>query len=247
MSKKYELTSETIETDEGITLYRIKALKDFGNVNKGDLGGFIESEDNLSQEGITWVYDNARVFGDAKVFGNALVYGNAVVFGTVLVYGNAQVSGDAKVFRNARVYENAQVSGNACVYENAQVFGNARVYGNAVVFGTVLVYGNAQVSGDVQLYGNAQLCGNAQVSGDACIYGNAKVTSVDDYSTISNFGTQYRTTTFFRCEDGEIRVSCGCFYGTIPEFKNQVKGTREGKIAKEYLIIADLMDEHFSK
>ena len=235
MSKKYELTSETIETDEGITLYRIKALKDFGNVNKGDLGGFIESEDNLSQEGITWVYDNARVFGDAKVSGNAWVY------------NDAQVSGDAKVFRNARVYENAQVSGNACVYENAQVFGNARVYGNAVVFGTVLVYGNAQVSGDVQLYGNAQLCGNAQVSGDACIYGNAKVTSVDDYSTISNFGTQYRTTTFFRCEDGEIRVSCGCFYGTIPEFKNQVKGTREGKIAKEYLIIADLMDEHFSK
>ena len=193
MSKKYELTSETIETDDGITLYRIKALKDFGNVNKGDLGGFIESEDNLSQEGITWVYDNARVFGDAKVSGDALVYGNAVVFGTVLVYGNALVRGD------------------------------------------------------VQLYGNAQLCGNAQVSGDACIYGNAKVTSVDDYSTISNFGTQYRTTTFFRCEDGEIRVSCGCFYGTIPEFKNQVKGTREGKIAKEYLIIADLMDEHFSK
>ena len=235
MSKKYELTSETIETDEGITLYRIKALKDFGNVNKGDLGGFIESEDNLSQEGITWVYDNARVFGNAVVFGNALVY------------ENAQVSGDAKVFRNARVYENAQVSGNACVYENAHVYDNARVFGNAVVFGNALVYENAQVSGDVQLYGNAQLCGNAQVSGDACIYGNAKVTSVDDYSTISNFGTQYRTTTFFRCEDGEIRVSCGCFYGTIPEFKNQVKGTREGKIAKEYLIIADLMDEHFSK
>ena len=223
MSKKYELTSETIETDEGITLYRIKALKDFGNVNKGDLGGFIESEDNLSQEGRTWVYDNARVFGNAVVFGNALVY------------ENAQVSGDAKVFRNARVYE------------NAHVYDNARVFGNAVVFGNALVYENAQVSGDVQLYGNAQLCGNAQVSGDACIYGNAKVTSVDDYSTISNFGTQYRTTTFFRCEDGEIRVSCGCFYGTIPEFKNQVKGTREGKIAKEYLIIADLMDEHFSK
>ena len=235
MSKKYELTSETIETDEGITLYRIKALKDFGNVNKGDLGGFIESEDNLSQEGRTWVYDNARVFGDAKVSGNAWVY------------NDAQVSGDAKVFRNARVYENAQVSGDACIYENAQVFGNARVYGNAVVFGTVLVYGNAQVSGDVQLYGNAQLCGNAQVSGDACIYGNAKVTSVDDYSIISNFGTQYRTTTFFRCEDNKIRVSCGCFYGTIPEFRKQVKNTREGKIAEEYLLIADLMEKHFSK
>jgi hypothetical protein len=35
MSKKYELTEETIETDDGITLYQIKALKDFNYVYKG--------------------------------------------------------------------------------------------------------------------------------------------------------------------------------------------------------------------
>ena len=41
MDKKYELTNETINYD-GRILHRIKAIKDFGNVKKGDLGGWIE-------------------------------------------------------------------------------------------------------------------------------------------------------------------------------------------------------------
>ena len=86
-----------------------------------------------------------------------------------------------------------------------------------------------------------QSSGDAWVSGDAEVYGNA------DYTTIHGFGTQFRTTTFFQCEDKQIRVSCGCFLGTIPEFREQVKNTREGKIAEEYLMIADLMEKHFVK
>lgn len=45
---KYKLTEETINVN-GITLYRIEALKDFSDVKKGDKGGFLEKEDNLSQ------------------------------------------------------------------------------------------------------------------------------------------------------------------------------------------------------
>ena len=56
--KKYELTDETIEV-YGTALHRIKALKDFGNVKKGELGGYVESEHNLSQEGNCWVCGNA--------------------------------------------------------------------------------------------------------------------------------------------------------------------------------------------
>lgn len=98
-----------------------------------------------------------------------------------------------------------------------------------------------QSSGDAWVYGNAEVYGNARVSGNAEVYGNA------DYTTIHGFGTQFRTTTFFQCEDKQIRVSCGCFLGTIPEFREQVKNTREGKIAEEYLMIADLMEKHFVK
>ena len=98
-----------------------------------------------------------------------------------------------------------------------------------------------QSSGDAWVYGDAEVYGDARVSGNAEVYGNA------DYTTIHGFGTQFRTTTFFQCEDKQIRVSCGCFLGTIPEFREQVKNTREGKIAEEYLMIADLMEKHFVK
>ena len=130
---------------------------------------------------------------------------------------------------------NVNQSGDAWVSGNAEVSGNAKVYGNAKVSGNAEVYGNAEVSGDAWVYGNAK------VSGDAEVYGNA------DYTTIHGFGTQFRTTTFFRCKDKKVRVACGCFFGTIPEFREQVKNTRKGKIAEEYLMIADLMENHFEK
>ena len=155
--------------------------------------------------------------------------------------GDAWVSGNAEVYGNARVSGDAWVSGNAEVYGNARVSGNARVYGNAEVYGNAWVYGNAEVSGNARVSGNAEVYGNARVSGNAEVYGNA------DYTTIHGFGTQFRTTTFFQCEDKQIRVSCGCFLGTIPEFREQVKNTRKGKIAEEYLMIADLMEKHFVK
>ena len=123
MGKKYELTEETKEF-YGRTLHRIKALKNFGDVEVGDLGGYIESESNLIQEGCAWVY------GDAMVFDNAKVRGNAMVFDNAMVRGNAKVCGNAMVFDNAKVYGDAMVFGNAKVFDNAKVFGNAEIKGN---------------------------------------------------------------------------------------------------------------------
>ena len=95
--------------------------------------------------------------------------------------------------------------------------------------------------------GNAWVFSNAKVSGDAVVSGDAWVSGDADYAVIKGFGTVYRPTTFFRCHDGEARVTCGCFYGTIDEFREQVKRTRKGKVADEYLKIADLMEYHFKE
>ena len=186
MNKKYELTDECINI-YGRKLYRIKALVDFSYVKSGDLGGYVESYDNLSQEGTCWIY------GSARVFGSAIVYGNAIVGG------------------------------------------NARVGGNAIVDGNSIVSGNAIVGG------------NAIVDGNAKVFGSAEVSSNIDFAVVSGFGTAQRSTTFFRLANGNIGVKCGCFYGTIDEFIIQVKKTRTGKIADEYLAIADLMKYHFNK
>ena len=78
MEKKYKLTEETINVN-GKTLHRIEALRDFGDVKKGNKGGFIEKEENLSQSGDCWVYHNAKVSDDAVVYSNAKVYGNTKI------------------------------------------------------------------------------------------------------------------------------------------------------------------------
>jgi NDP-sugar pyrophosphorylase family protein len=109
--KKYELVKSDTVNYKGKTLYRIKYLIDIPrhNIKAGDLGGFLESENNLSHDGDCVVLDDAAVSGDALVYGNAKVSDNA------RVCGNVRVSGDAAVFGNARVF------GNACVYGNAKV------------------------------------------------------------------------------------------------------------------------------
>ena len=68
--KKYELTAEFIEK-WGKKLFRIKALISFGSVEAGELGGYVEKEDNLAQTGNAWVSGDARVYGDAWVSGDA--------------------------------------------------------------------------------------------------------------------------------------------------------------------------------
>ena len=96
MEKKYKLTKDTIQINEK-TLYRIKSLRDFGNVKKGQLGGYIESEKNLSHFGNCWVYDNACVFDSALVSSNAQIHCNAKVYDYALVLGNSYISGNAHI------------------------------------------------------------------------------------------------------------------------------------------------------
>ena len=115
MEKKYILTEET-KVAHGRTLHRIKAVREFNNVKNGDLGGFIESEVNLSHETNAWVYNNAMVFGNAWVYDyarvcdNAKAYDNANVCGNANIYGHALAKGYANVFGNAMVGSNAKVS-----------------------------------------------------------------------------------------------------------------------------------------
>ena len=105
--KKFELTDEFITNAFGNKLFRIKAIVDFGTIRAGELGGFVEKEENLSNDDNAWVYGNAQVYGNALVSGNAQVYGNASVYGNAWVYDDARISGNAQVSGNASVFGNA--------------------------------------------------------------------------------------------------------------------------------------------
>ena len=138
--------------------------------------------------------------------------------------------------------------GNAEVYGDARVCGDAEVYGNARVCGNAEVYGNARVCGDAEVYGNARVCGNARVYGNAEVYGDA------DYLLIGRIGSRFSFTTFFKNKDKGITVSCGCFLGTIAEFRAKVSDTHgNNKHAKIYNLAADMAElqilgeEYFDK
>ena len=91
--------------------------------------------------------------------------------------------------------------------------------------------------------GDAWVSGNALVSGNARVYGDAEVKKDDDYMVIGGAGRYNRFTTFFKCRDKTIKVACGCFFGTIIEFRAKVKETHNGnKHEKVYLAMADMVE-----
>ena len=145
MNKKYELIDETQEWN-GRILHRIRALADFGDVKAGELGGWIEKEENLSHNDDAWVYGDAQVYGDARVYGNAWVF------------GDARVCGDAEIFKTS------------------------------------------------------------------------------DYFTSGPIGSRNDTITFFRCKDGKIRATTGCFYGDLDQLEAAVRSKhKNNNYAQAYM------------
>ncbi len=204
--KKYILTKNEIFYG-GKRLFQIKAIHDFKNtryeeldidamyetrndgkfgyIHKDDLGGFIEKEENLSQDGNAWVAENAKIYDNARVFGDAFVAGNANIYGDSQIYDNACINGDASVFNGkSRVY------GNARIKDYASIQGNVQIYGNALIAGQTEIRENAQVYGDTAVYDrawvrdNVQVCGNARVLGDSDLHGELKLESGHCLTTI---------------------------------------------------------------
>ena len=228
--KKYELTTETLQF-AGHILHRIKALKDFRSVKAGELGGWIESEENLSQADNAWVYNNAKVFDKARVYGDAAVSDDAKVCGYAAVFDNAKVCGYAAVSDNARVCDNAEVSDYVEVFENAIVLGHAKVCGFTRIFGNAIVLGNAILFGHAKVYGKATINGDAKVHDDI------------DYIVFKNFWSSGRYFTWTRSNN---KWSVGCFYGTGEElikkaYADSVKSGREYERVVRYVesILAD--------
>ncbi|MDO4889239.1 MAG: hypothetical protein Q4A25_00900 [Candidatus Saccharibacteria bacterium] len=174
--KKYEISeiSKTVTVNgKEITVYRIRALKDFTveawnrlkafkkEIHAGDLGGYVESEENLSQDGNCWIAGNATVCGNASISENAYVGGRS------WVVENAKVCGNAKVCVGSRLFGNAEVSGNAWSYGFTTLKDNAKLTGNAHVCSTT-IKDNAVVCDNAYIDNiSPAISGNKVISGDA--------------------------------------------------------------------------------
>lgn len=145
MNKKFELVKENYIPYKGRKLYQIRALREIQNermivsIKKGELGGYVESEKNLSQEGNSWVCQSARIYD------NALVKDGALVGNKVVVRGNAIIEDIA--------YVRAMQHGKTIIEDNARIGGNSTV-GSEDLF---VSYNTTQtaVCGDSVILGNS--------------------------------------------------------------------------------------------
>lgn len=212
--QKYKIIKSTAIEYEGYKLYRIEALRDFANVKKGDRGGYVETEDNLSHDGNCWIYNDAKVYGQAKVFEDASIWNNAEVFNHAEVYGKAQIRDNAEVYGYSKVYDKAEVTDLANVFGLAKVFGNATLSNRVEVYAEAQVYGKAQVYGNAAVYGFAKVYGSAAVGNNAEIKGVAKISKTMDYYVGKNIWSSGRYFTYTR---SNRMWAVGCFYGTSKE------------------------------
>lgn len=200
------------------SMYRVEALRNFGVVKKGDVGGLVENECNLSHYGTCWVYDDAMVYGNAQIYDDARVYGNAKVYGNAMIFGNAEVCDNAQVYGRARVYGSARVGDCAKVYGTAAVFDKAKVYGDVQIYDSVRVYDKAVVSGSSIVHGAAEI-------GDC-----AKICSEADYIVFKNWWSSGRYFTWTRSNN---LWKVGCFFGSGEELIKKAYSDSEDK-GKEY-------------
>ena len=153
MSQKYEISE--IAHPRYPWLHLIRALSDVrSGVVKGDLGGYVQNEDNLSQEGTCWIFD------DAIACESSFVDQQATVSGTAVIRGSALVSGRAMIRQNAVVDDHAIVM-DGFVKAQAHVAGNAAITASSVTGAWPHIEGFASVYGDV--------CGAVFVKGTAVI------------------------------------------------------------------------------
>ena len=149
-TKKYEITDTAHPVYP--ELHRIRALRQVReDVPVGTLGGFVQSEANLSQgNDEAWLYDDsvsrdeACVCDDARLYEQAMAQDLALARGSVIMYGNA-IACDNAIVTGGRICNGALVCGNARVRENTVTHIAPVVAGHCVVMGDLA--GKVVVSG----------------------------------------------------------------------------------------------------
>lgn len=131
--RKYELLEDDYILVGLRKLYRIRALRDFRDVKFGDLGGYIECEDNLSHKGSCWVYQEAKVYDHAAIVDSAQIRGFAKIRGYALVKNRASVYGLSEVYGNAVIGDTVEVCGKVTIGGRSHITGDIRITGRGCI------------------------------------------------------------------------------------------------------------------
>ena len=139
-NKKYELSDITMEF-EGRTLYRIRALKNFSDVKAGDLGGWVETEYNLSQEGNCWIYNEAKCMDNSKICDNSTMHDYSEMYDYSIMRGDSEMYGHSEMFGYSEMYDYSIMHDNTIMYDYSEMHDHSRMYGDSILKDEEKLYG----------------------------------------------------------------------------------------------------------
>lgn len=199
--KKYRLLSESRVLDDGTTVYRIQCLHTFVGARKGQKGGWVQHEGNLSHWGDCWVADNAVVSGSASVSGNAQVRHHAKISNSAIVTENAVVSAYSEISGNALITADSIVSNYSKITGNTVVTGYARIttdrsslISGGCFYDEAEILGSPTITGNPHVYNNAKIHGRVYISGSPKIF--EKATLIEEMSDHLIVREEERKSTF---------------------------------------------------
>ena len=186
---KYKLLKDTGIPYGDETIYRIQALKDFAYVHTGDIGGYVASEDNLSQNGNAWIYDDAKAIENSRVSDNAKLEDKAILKGHAKAMDNSTVANLATASGHAELHGNSWLGSHTTLSKNAKLFDSTFVGDFASITGNVTCHDKSFICGDAMLSGNVIVKDNATVKGNSMIYENVTLSDqafVKDATIVGN-------------------------------------------------------------
>ena len=161
VSPKYKLDRKDFVTaKDGTKLYRIVALRNFGDVEKGQKGGYIQHEGNLSQHGDCWVAERAKVYHQARVEKNALACDYVEIYEQALMTDDSMASGHADLSGRCRMLDNSEATDHTRIFGAAELCENGRAGDYSVISGRCRIGGGVYVRGDSVVAGTMKLDGN---------------------------------------------------------------------------------------
>ena len=170
----YYLNKFESAKEESIVVHRIQ------RIDTEEYGGWVESIDNLSQDGNCWISGDAVVIGNSKVESNAQVLDNAMVIDSI-ISDNSIINGNAYIAK-ASIYNYSIANDNAHVYKSI-LKDHSKVYDNAVVI-------DSTITDYSRIYEHAYI--NCCIVNDfAEIFGRIDLTSctIKNYSKVSGSGS----------------------------------------------------------
>lgn len=167
LNKKYEILNTKYQHFSD-TLFQIRALKDFGNIKAGQLGGWVSGYHNLSQDGLCWVYPGSKVYMEARVLDDAQAMGGwiwcrAKLREEAICKDNCFLFDDTDCFGQCLLENEACASGFSRVFEQAKIRQRGAIASRAWAHGRSEIYQFARACGTCELTGNFKLRGNGYI------------------------------------------------------------------------------------